>query len=205
MSRPAKTTRTLAIAFAAALVGVVGGLLLAARVPLWPTARPPLLEPWDGYWRQGVDGSLEGFVANLECAALPGHRLQRATLASPDSLSCRYEPDEGQAGDAVLVELVRSPQQAAALLHAAYPGRVSTVAARVSLADGTATGQRSTVRSTSAATPGLDAVVVRGEHVTVEVTCLDFQGGVDVVTCHPAQAAFFASWKGGPGGERRAR
>ena len=184
------------LALAAMVVGVVGGLLLAKQAPLWPTARRPLLGGWEGYWRQDATGGLELFVANLECTELPRHRLQRATLNAPDALSCRYQPAEG-AGDAVIVELVHSPRHSVELLRAAYPGRVSTGEERVVLADGPAPGQRSTVRSTSAATAGLDALVVRGQRVTVEVSCLDFQGGVDVAACHATQAAFFSSWKGG--------
>lgn len=185
------------LALAAMVVGVVGGLLLATQAPLWPTARRPLRGSWDGYWRQDATGGLERFVANLECAELPRHRLQRATLIAPDALTCRYLPAEGEAGDVVLVELVHSPRHSVELLKAAYPGRVSTGDERVVLADGPAPGQRSTVRSTSAATAGLDALVVRGQRVTVEVSCLDFQSGVDVATCHATQAAFFSSWKGG--------
>lgn len=186
------------LALAALVVGIVGGLLLATQAPLWPTARRPMMGGWDGYWRRDATGGLEQFAANFECAELPGHRMQRATLVAPDALSCRYQP-EG-AGDVVLVELVHSPGHAVDLLRAAYPGRVSTAEERVALADGPAPGRRSTVRSTSAPTAGLDALVVRGQRITVEVSCLDFQGGVDVATCHATQAALFSSWKGGLAG-----
>lgn len=197
MSPPGKTARVVALALAAMIVGVVVGSLVAARAPLWPTARRPLLEPWDGYWRQSASGGLERFHSGLECAPLPDHRLVKATLIAPDVLRCRYEVAGGDDGDVVLIELVHSPLHADALLRAAYPGRVSTGEERVSLLDGMAPGQRSTVRSTSAPTPGLDALVVRGARVTVEVTCLDFGGGIDVARCHATQAAFFSTWKGG--------